>query len=103
MKAGTATKMALNMITTASFIRMGYVLGNLMVNVQPKNSKLTDRARRIIAGAAGVTYERAGELLAAAGNSVGAAIVMGGAGVDREDAERRLAAAGGRIREALRK
>jgi N-acetylmuramic acid 6-phosphate etherase len=103
MKAGTATKMVLNMLTTASFIRMGYVFGNLMVNVQPKNSKLRDRARRIVAGAAGVTYERAGELLGAAGNNVGAAIVMGRAGVDREDAERRLAAAGGRIRDALRK
>ncbi len=103
MKAGTATKMVLNMLTTACFIRMGYVFGNLMVNVQPRNSKLTDRARRIIARAAGVTYERAGELLAAAGNSVGAAIVMAGAGVDRDDAERRLAAAGNRIREALRK
>lgn len=103
MKAGTATKMVLNMLTTASFIRMGYVFSNLMVNVQPKNSKLTDRARRIIERAAGVTYERAGELLVAAGNRVGAAIVMGRAGVDREEAERRLAAAGGRIREALRK
>jgi N-acetylmuramic acid 6-phosphate etherase len=103
MKAGTATKMVLNMLTTASFIRMGYVFGNLMVNVQPTNSKLKDRARRIIARAAGVTYERAGELLAASGNSVGAAIVMGRAGVNREDAERRLEGAGGRIRDALRK
>ena len=70
MKAGTATKMALNMLTTASFIRMGYVFGNLMVNVQPKNSKLADRARRIIARAAGVSYERAGELLKTAGGNV---------------------------------
>jgi N-acetylmuramic acid 6-phosphate etherase len=103
MKAGTATKMVLNMLTTASFIRLGYVFGNLMVNVQPKNAKLTDRARRIIALAAGVSIERASELLAAAGNNVGTAIVMGRAGVDRAEAERRLAAAGGRISEALRK
>ena len=48
MKAGTATKMVLNMLTTASFIRLGYVFGNLMVSVQPKNAKLADRARRII-------------------------------------------------------
>jgi N-acetylmuramic acid 6-phosphate etherase len=51
MKAGTATKMILNMLTTASFIRLGYVYGNLMVNVQPKNAKLLDRARRIVAHA----------------------------------------------------
>jgi N-acetylmuramic acid 6-phosphate etherase len=103
MKAGTATKLVLNMLTTASFIRMGYVFGNLMVNVQPKNSKLADRARRIIAHASGVSYERAGELLAAAGNSVRTAIVMAHAGVDRADAERRLAQANGRISGALNK
>jgi len=103
MKAGTATKLVLNMLTTASFIRMGYVFGNLMVNVQPKNSKLADRARRIIAQAAGVTYEHAGDLLAAAGNSVRTAIVMARAGVDRTDAERRLTQAKGRISEALKK
>jgi N-acetylmuramic acid 6-phosphate etherase len=103
MKAGTATKLVLNMLTTASFIRMGYVFGNLMVNVQPKNSKLADRARRIIAQAAGVTYEHAGDLLTAAGNSVRTAIVMARAGVDRTAAERRLAQANGRISEALKK
>jgi N-acetylmuramic acid 6-phosphate etherase len=63
MKAGTAQKLVLNMLTTGAFIRLGYVYGNLMVNVQPKNAKLADRARRIIAQAAGVTYQRAGELL----------------------------------------
>jgi N-acetylmuramic acid 6-phosphate etherase len=101
MKAGTATKLVLNMLTTAVFIRLGYVYGNLMVNVQPKNSKLIDRARRIIAQALGVSYEAAGDLLAAAGNSVRTAIVMGKMGVDRVTAERRLAAAGGRISQAL--
>jgi N-acetylmuramic acid 6-phosphate etherase len=103
MKAGTATKMALNMLTTATFIRMGYVFGNLMVNVQAKNSKLADRARRIIARAAGISYEKADEALGAAGNSVRTAIVMARTCVSREDAERRLAAARGRISEALRK
>ena len=103
MKAGTATKMVLNMLTTASFIRLGYVFGNLMVNVQPKNSKLADRARRIIAMATGVSYEQAGELLAAAGNTVRTAIVMARAGVDRVEAERRLASAGGRISKSLQK
>jgi len=101
MKAGTATKLVLNMISTAVFIRLGYVYGNLMVNVQPKNSKLADRARRIIAQAGGVSYDAAGELLTAAGNSVRTAIVMAKAGVDREAAERLLAASGGRVSEAL--
>jgi N-acetylmuramic acid 6-phosphate etherase len=103
MKAGTATKLVLNMLTTAAFIRLGYVYGNLMVNVQPKNTKLVDRARRIVARAAGATYERAGELLEASGNQVRTAIVMARAGVEREDAERLLAQSGGRISEALGK
>lgn len=101
MKAGTATKLVLNMLSTAAFIRLGYVYGNLMVNVQPKNSKLIDRARRIIVHATGSTYERAGELLAAGGNSVRTAIVMGKLGLSREQADARLAKAGGRISEAL--
>jgi N-acetylmuramic acid 6-phosphate etherase len=101
MKAGTATKLVLNMLSTAAFIRLGYVYGNLMVNVQPKNSKLIDRARRIIAHATGSTDERAGELLAAGGNSVRTAIVMGKLGLSREQADARLAKAGGRISEAL--
>ena len=103
MKAGTATKMVLNMLTTASFIRLGYVFGNLMVNVQPKNAKLADRARRIIERAAAVSYERAGELLAEAGDNVRVAIMMARTGIGRTRAEQLLAAAQGRISEALRK
>jgi N-acetylmuramic acid 6-phosphate etherase len=101
MKAGTAQKLVLNMLSTATFIRLGYVYGNLMVNVQPTNHKLIERARRIIAQAAGVAPDRAGELLAEGGNRVRTAIVMGKAGVSREEAERRLAAAGGRVAKAL--
>jgi N-acetylmuramic acid 6-phosphate etherase len=101
MKAGTAQKLVLNMLSTGACVRLGYVYGNLMVNVQPKNHKLVDRARRIIAQAAGVSYERAGELLAKSGSSVRTGIVMAKAGVGREEAERRLAAAGGRISKAL--
>jgi N-acetylmuramic acid 6-phosphate etherase len=101
LKAGTATKMVLNMLTTATFIRRGYVYNNLMVNVQPTNSKLVDRARRIIAQAAGVSYERAGDLLEASGNVVRTAIVMGRTGVKREEAERRLERTGGRVSQAL--
>ena len=76
MKAGTAQKLVLNMLSTEAFVRLGYVYGNLMVNVQPKNRKLVDRARRIIAQAAGVSYERAGELLVEAGDNVRRAIQM---------------------------
>ena len=101
MKAGTAQKLVLNMLSTGAFIRLGYVYGNLMVNVQPKNTKLVDRARRIVAQTTGVSYERAGELLAEAGSDVRTAIVMARAGIGREEAERRLAAAGGRIARAL--
>lgn len=102
MKAGTATKLVLNMISTAVMIRLGYVFGNLMVNVQPRNSKLRDRATRIIAASAALSYERAGELLLAAGESVPVAIVMARLSLDRSSAEARLAAAGGRVSEALR-
>jgi N-acetylmuramic acid 6-phosphate etherase len=72
-----------------------------MVNVQPKNEKLVDRARRIIAQSAGVPPERARQLLAESGMSVRTAIVMGKAGVPRDEAERRLAASRGRVRRAL--
>jgi N-acetylmuramic acid 6-phosphate etherase len=74
LKAGTATKLVLNMLTTGAFIRLGYVYGNLMVNVEPKNEKLRDRARRIISEATGISYEEAGDALANAGNSVRKAI-----------------------------
>jgi N-acetylmuramic acid 6-phosphate etherase len=77
MRAGTATKLVLNMLSTATMIRLGYVYGNLMVNVQPKNAKLEDRARRIVAEATGLPYERAAELLTQAGGNVRTAIVMG--------------------------
>src|SRR5579864_424425 len=101
MKAGTATKLVLNMISTAVMIRLGYVYGNLMVNVEPKNSKLEDRAKRIISDAAGVTYEMAGELLGRSAGNVKVAIVMSRLAIDRMAAEARLAAAGGRVGEAL--
>jgi N-acetylmuramic acid 6-phosphate etherase len=102
MKAGTATKLVLNMISTAVMIKLGYVYGNLMVNVQPQNVKLRDRARRIVAQASGVPLGDAAGLLEASGGNVKTAIVMGRLRVDRAEAERRLAAAGGRVSEALR-
>jgi N-acetylmuramic acid 6-phosphate etherase len=101
LRAGTATKMVLNMISTAVMVRLGHVYGNLMVNVQPSNRKLEHRARRIIQLTSGVTPERAGELLEQAGRSVRTAIVMEKRGLSRTEAERLLARARGRVREAL--
>jgi N-acetylmuramic acid 6-phosphate etherase len=101
LKAGTAQKLVLNMLSTAVCIRLGYVYGNLMVNVQPKNVKLADRARRIIGAAAGVNQERAGELLEASGGRVAVAIVMSRKSCTREAAERLLAESGGRVAKAL--
>ena len=97
LRAGTATKLALNMISTAAMIQLGYVYKNLMVNVQPTNAKLEDRARRIIAEAAGVSYERATELLDLAGRSVRTAIVMEKKQATRQQAEELLAQARGRL------
>ena len=102
MKAGTATKLVLNMISTAVMIRLGFVFGNLMVNVQPKNAKLEDRAIRIIMDAAGMDRQKAAGLLAGSGGNVKTAIVMGRLGLDREAAEIRLARVGGRIALALK-
>ncbi len=76
LKAGTATKLVLNMLSTGAFIRMGYVYGNYMVNVEPKNEKLWDRACRIVSAVTGISYEEAGIKLTAAGNSVRNAIEM---------------------------
>jgi N-acetylmuramic acid 6-phosphate etherase len=100
MRAGTATKLVLNMLSTGVMIRMGYVYGNLMVNVQPTNEKLTDRARRIISAITGMSYDEASRLLAEAG-SVRIAAVMHERQVSREEAESILAAAKGRLRVAL--
>jgi N-acetylmuramic acid 6-phosphate etherase len=74
MKAGTATKLVLNMLSTGAMIRLGYVYGNLMVNVQPTNEKLLDRAQRIVMDAAGVTREEAARLLDESGRHVRTAI-----------------------------
>jgi N-acetylmuramic acid 6-phosphate etherase len=100
MKAGTATKLALNMITTAAMVKLGFVYGNLMVNVQPRNEKLRDRARRIVRDAAGIPEETAAALLAEAGD-VRTAILMAKRGVSREQARQLLKDAGGSIGKAL--
>lgn len=103
MKAGTATKLALNMISTGIMIRLGKTYGNLMVDLQATNSKLKDRARRIVETACGITREEALALLARCNGEVKTAIVSHQAGVSAEDARARLAQAHGRAREAIGK
>jgi N-acetylmuramic acid 6-phosphate etherase len=100
MRAGTATKLVLNMLSTGAMIRTGMVYGNLMVNVQPSNVKLRDRAIRIIAAATGVDEAQAASLLAEAG-AVRVAIVMQKLGIPREQAIHRLDLAHGRLRAVL--
>ena len=100
LRAGTATKLVLNMISTGVMIRLGYVYGNLMVNVQPTNDKLVDRGRRIVSTLTGLSYAESAILLDKAG-AVRTAIVMQKLGVCREEAERRLQAGKGRLRDAL--
>ena len=101
LKAGTATKLVLNTITTGAMIRLGKTYGNLMVDLRATNDKLRDRSERIVAEVCGVTREEARALLDAADGSVKTAIVMKKLGVSRGDAERALEAAGGVIRRVV--
>ena len=100
MKAGTATKMVLNMISTGIMVRRGAVFGNLMVNVQTTNAKLRNRAERIVAAVSGCNGETASRLLKQ-GGGVKAAILMARLGVEREVAEAKLPRHGGLLRAAL--
>lgn len=101
MKAGTATKLVLNMITTTSMIRLGKTYGNRMVDLRASSAKLEDRARRIVRDLLEVPTGEAADLLERAGGNVKTALVMGRLGVDRAEAERRLEAADGFLRRAL--
>ena len=101
LKAGTATKLVLNMISTGVMVRTGATYGNLMVNMRPTNAKLVDRAQRIIAEIVGCAAAAAARLLADSGNNVKTAIVMGKLSLDRVAAESRLANANGLLRSAL--
>lgn len=101
MKAGTATKLVLNMITTGAMIRLGKTYGNLMVDLRATNNKLKDRSERIVVEVCGVSREEARKLLEAADKSVKTAIVMQKRGVSRTEAEAALARAGGVIRLAI--
>jgi N-acetylmuramic acid 6-phosphate etherase len=101
MKAGTAQKMVLNMLSTATMIRLGKVYGNLMVDVQPTNAKLRRRAVRILQAAAGADEGAARRALEATGYEVKPALVMLLAGVGADEARRRLAGSGGFVRRAV--
>ena len=101
MKAGTAQKLVLNMITTAAFVRSGKVYENMMVDLMATSRKLVERSRRTVMTVTGVDYDAAARAIDAAGKSVKTAIVMLKRGCSRSEAEARLARAGGFVRAAL--
>lgn len=101
LRAGTAQKLVLNMLSTGAMVRLGKVYGNLMVDVQPTNAKLRDRAARIVASIAGVDLQTAAELLEQAGWRTKVAVVMALTGVGVDEALLRLQESGGRVRNAV--
>jgi N-acetylmuramic acid 6-phosphate etherase len=101
LKAGTATKLVLNMLTTAAMVRAGKTYGNLMVDVQTGSEKLRDRARRILSIVAGLEYDAADKLLRRARWNVKAAIVMQKTGLPLTRALARLRASNDSVREAI--
>jgi N-acetylmuramic acid 6-phosphate etherase len=101
MKAGTAQKLVLNMLSTGAMARLGYVYGNLMVNVHLKNEKLLERGIGVLQEAAGVDRKAAEQALKAAGNQVPVAMVMLRQNIARAAAIKRLKSANGNIRKAL--
>lgn len=102
MKAGTAHKMVLNMISTGTMVRLGYVYGNLMVSVWTKNEKLVQRAIRIVEQATGADHETAARALKGSGNRTPVAVVMLAAGVSRSIATTSLKESKGHVRQAIR-
>ncbi|MBI3976047.1 MAG: N-acetylmuramic acid 6-phosphate etherase [Armatimonadetes bacterium] len=102
MKAGTAQKLVLNMLSTAAMVRLGHVYGDRMVDVKPLNEKLRRRATAVVAAAAGISEPEAGQALAAAGGEAKVALVMVMAGVTAKAARRLLAEGEGFVGEALR-
>ena len=101
MKAGSAQKMVLNMITTGAMTRLGYVYENLMVNVHMQNSKLVERGIRILMSACKIDRATAVDTIKSAGRSVPVALVMLKAKVDKPEAVRRLAKSDGNVRLAI--
>lgn len=101
LKAGTATKMVLNMLTTASMVRLGKTYGNRMVDLRATNEKLTARARRIVAELTGLEAEEARRLLDACGGEVKTAIVSHGRKLSADESRQLLTRTGGHLRKAL--
>lgn len=101
MKAGTATKLVLNMLTTASMIKLGKVYGNMMVDLQMTSKKLEERSKRTVMMATGVSYDEAKRYLEQAGGHVKTVLVMILGGVSTREAQKRLDEAGGFVRDAL--
>jgi len=101
MKAGSAQKMVLNMLTSGAMTRLGYVYGNLMVNVHLKNKKLQERGITILQHATGSDRAAATKALKAAGSSVPVALVMLQTGLGRTQAKRALKSTGGHVRQAI--
>jgi N-acetylmuramic acid 6-phosphate etherase len=101
LKAATAHKMVLNMISTGAMTRLGYVYGNLMVNVAPRNEKLIERAVAILERATGADHETAARSLKASGNRTPVALVMLAAKVDRSEAAEALKKSAGHVRRAI--
>jgi N-acetylmuramic acid 6-phosphate etherase len=101
MKSGTAQKLVLNMLTTASMVRMGKVYENMMVDLQMTSQKLVERSRRVVMVVTGVDYDEAERVLALAKGHVKTAVVMILGNVDADEARRRLGDAGGFVRRAL--
>ena len=101
MKSGTATKLILNMLTTAAFTGLGKVYENMMVDLQMTNQKLVERSRKIVMTVTGVDYEAASSLLDAAGGHVKTALVMQLADVDATEARERIVRGGGFVRYAI--
>ena len=103
MKSGTAQKLVLNMLTTASMVRLGKVYENMMVDLQLTNKKLVERSKRIVMTATGVSYDKAEEVLQKSNGHVKTAIVMIAANVSLEEAKKRIVEADGSTRKAIRK
>lgn len=101
LKAGTATKMILNMLTTAAMAGLGKVYGNMMVDLKMTSRKLEERSKRVVMMTTGVSYERASQLLQAADCHVKTAIVMELAGINKAEAQKRLEENDGFVRRAI--
>jgi len=101
MKAGTATKLVLNMFTTAAMIRMGKVFGNMMVDLQMNSRKLEERAKKTVMMVTGIDYPEATAVLKKAGGHVKTAIVMNLGGMDEKEARRKLKTSDGFVHGAI--